>query len=137
MGKQSVWKLYDSRIIQMRQSGYTLQEIGDYAGVTRERVRQLLLKRCGKFEMPVLTENRVAREIGYPIWQVTKLRKQGILKPKHRGKHMHCYDMSELEGIKLALRRYCPQCGDLIVMKSVRKYCPECREKRRQATTPR
>ena len=31
-------------MIKMRQSGMTLQKIGDHFGVTRERVRQLLLK---------------------------------------------------------------------------------------------
>ena len=51
----------------MRQSGYTLQEIGDYAGVTRERVRQLLFKHCGNIEILMLAEKRVAEEIDYPL----------------------------------------------------------------------
>ncbi len=130
MEKQPVWKSYNLQILQMRQSGYTLQEIGDYTGVTRERVRQLLLKHCGNIEMPLLKESGVAKETGCSIWRLKRLRKQGILKPRHRGKFFHYYDKSELEKVKLALQGHCLQCGELMVTNHVRKYCSECRGKR-------
>ena len=130
MGNQTTWKSYDLKIVQMRQSGYTLQEIGDYAGVTRERIRQLLLKHCGNIEMSLLKESVLAREIGCPVWRLRKLRIQGILEARYRGKRFHCYDKGELEKVTLALQRYCQQCGKLIETNHFRKYCPQCREKR-------
>ncbi len=107
MGKPSVWELRIPQMVEMRRSGYTLQEIGDCFGVTRERIRQILQENCGKIEIPLLTETMVAKEIGCPIGRLRKLRIQGLVKPRHRRKNLHYYDKGELENVKLALRKHC------------------------------
>ena len=107
VNRVSAWEVHSSRIVEMRRSGYTLQEIGDIVGVTRERVRQLLDEHCGKIETPLLSERKVADEIGCSIWRLKKLRRQGILQPRHRGKYLYYYDRGELEEVKLAVQRHC------------------------------
>ena len=101
--KPSLWELHKSEIIEMRQSGYTLQEIGDYLGVTRERVRQMLQEHCGKIEIPLLVEEMVAKELGCPQWRLRVLRKRGVLNPINRGKHLHYYHVAEIDKIRSAL----------------------------------
>lgn len=39
----------NANIMKLKLQGYTLQEIGDYIGITRERVRQITLKEIRKF----------------------------------------------------------------------------------------
>ena len=78
MKKVSIWELHGLRIVEMRRWGYTLEEIGDSIGVTRERVRQVLLEHSGRIETLLLAEAELAKEIGCSIWQVVSLRKQGI-----------------------------------------------------------
>ena len=126
MKKSSVWKSHNLKIIQMRQSGYTLQESGDSIGITRERVRQIISEQYGKIEIPLLTESRMAKEIGCPVWRLARLRRQGVLNPRPRGKYLHYYDRSELEKLKLALKRYCPHCGEPLAMNLIGRYCPKC-----------
>ena len=94
------------QIVKMRRSGYTLQEIGDYVGVTRERVRQMLQEHQAKTEAVLLIETKVAKLIGCSTDRLKRLRRQGIVNPMHRGKRFHCYDRAELEKVKLALQRH-------------------------------
>ena len=89
MKKPPVWESHGLQIVEMRRSGYTLQEIGDYVGVTRERVRQILQEHHVKAEVGLLVETDAAKVLGCSIDRLRKLRKQGILNPMHRGKCFH------------------------------------------------
>ena len=132
MKKVLIWELHGLRIVEMRRSGYTLQEIGDSIGVTRERVRQVLQERCGRIEKLFLTESEVASEIGCSIWRVVNLRKRGILKPCRRGNSLNYYDRGELENIRLAIQRYCLNCGEPLPINHIGKYCANCKGKHRR-----
>lgn len=41
----------DKEIVMLRSDGYTLQEVGDKLGITRERVRQIAKKRVGELRV--------------------------------------------------------------------------------------
>jgi hypothetical protein len=106
MRNNSVWALHSSKIIEMRRSGYTLREIGESVGVSRERIRQLLQENHVSVDIMLLSEKRMAKIIGCPFHQIAKLRKQDIIKPRNHGKFHHHYDyqMVDLEKLKLALQ---------------------------------
>jgi hypothetical protein len=127
MRKHSVWKRYSLQITEMRRSGYTLREIGDSVGVTRERIRQLLQQHHVNVDILLLSEKRMAKVIGCPVGRIVKLREQGIINSRNHGKRSHYYDTGELEKAKLALQRHCLHCGQPLTMNYIGKYCYKCR----------
>ena len=51
-------------IIRLRSEGRTLQQIADELGVTRERVRQILVEEVGSSGPPMSYHDRLCQECG-------------------------------------------------------------------------
>jgi hypothetical protein len=84
----------------MRDTGMTLQAIGDEVGVTRERVRQVLVRHYGtaKPTMDLMTRLKVAKLIGCSEGRLAYLEQKGMLEPiKHPGSVIHYYDQEEFK----------------------------------------
>ncbi len=113
-----VWERQSSQIVEMWREGYSLQQIGDAVGVTRERIRQLLEKHAVT-KPSFYTEKQVARLIGCSTWFLCNLRRRGVINPKRSG-HL-LYSVDDLTEARRALDEYrqehspitlkCKQCG--------------------------
>lgn len=67
---------------QMRQSGATLQQIGSPFGISRERVRQLLVKHYGSTRIQdLLTPAELSRLAGCSLRYIYKLTRRGVIQP--------------------------------------------------------
>ena len=67
---------------RMRQSGNSLQQIGDRFGISRERVRRLLTKHYGSTRVQeLLTPAEVARLAGCNYRHMVKLTRGGVIQP--------------------------------------------------------
>jgi len=67
---------------QMRQSGASLQQIGSRFGISRERVRRLLVEHYGSTRIQeLLTVAELSRLAGCSLGYIFKLRQQGIITP--------------------------------------------------------
>jgi len=66
----------------MRQSGATLQQIATHFGISRERVRQLLVEHRGSTQVRgLLGTHELAQKAGCSQTYIRKLRRRGILQP--------------------------------------------------------
>ena len=121
---RSVHEVYNGQIAVWREQGYTLQQIGDRVGVTRERVRQILNKFYADIFPRFPNEESVSKLLGCPPYTLLRLRKEGIITPKRMGRQWR-YSPEDIEIIVLALHKNCPVCGKPVPAN--RKYCcPEC-----------
>lgn len=69
-------------LIQMRQSGASLRQISDCLGISRERVRQLLIKYRGSTRVQDFLEaTELARQAGCSLRYIRKLRRRGLIRP--------------------------------------------------------
>jgi len=66
-----VWQTYDGQIKEMRDEGQTLQDIGNQIGVSRERVRQILVQRYGAADVgkDLYIRNQLQKLLGRGIPQ--------------------------------------------------------------------
>jgi hypothetical protein len=75
-------KVEQSSIYRMRESGATLQRIAEVFGISRERVRQILVKRYGSSgSQELLNITQVAYLAGCTRLDVFKLKRRGVIKP--------------------------------------------------------
>jgi len=123
----SVWETYGQQIVEMRQSGHTLQEIGDTVGATRERIRQILNEQDIDFNTSLLSEAEVIRLMGCNREIFRRRREAGEITPSRTVKRYRYYDSHELEGIRAVIQRYCKNCGQPLPMIYQGKYCHDCR----------
>lgn len=63
--RPTVYDTYDGLIAQWRGEGYTLQEIGNRVGVTRERIRQILNKYFGNPKYCLMCGKRIPADRRY------------------------------------------------------------------------
>ncbi len=129
--------IYNGTIPNMRKEGYTLQEIGNTMGVTRERIRQILARFYGNAKTDLLPEGRVAKIIGCNSHRLEKLRKQGVLTPRHTS-YDWLYSKEEIEkAISLLQGKLCVYCNQPIPLKKhLSKYCEVCSKERRRYGYP-
>ena len=132
----NTWNLYNGQLMDMRQSGLTLQAIGDKVGRTRERVRQVLKEhyRTTKIRGLIAREPLAAR-LGCSYQRLEDLEKLGIIKSLHSG-WFYLYDKIEAEKARLALIRFCEHCGKPLPLKDATKLCPECQQERKRYAYP-
>lgn len=65
----------------MRQSGATLQQIADKIGRTRERVRQILVRKYGSTKNKLISTEQLCKLLGLPRNRVMGLYRDGIITP--------------------------------------------------------
>jgi transcriptional regulator with XRE-family HTH domain len=69
-------------VIKARQSGASLQEIASRLGISRERVRQLLIKHRGSTKVQdLLSAAELAQQAGCSQAWIGKLRRRGVIEP--------------------------------------------------------
>jgi hypothetical protein len=127
---------------RLRQSGRTLQYIGDKFGLSRERVRQILVERYGSTKATqMLSRSKVAKKLNCAKSRLIKLEKMGKVYPvKNKGKVMYFIpNLPEISKLVKSLEaprvtHICQYCGKSFTVRqsSVRpqspyKYCSrEC-----------
>lgn len=121
--EQSVWGIYNGQVKALRNQGLTLQAIGDRVGVTKERIRQILVAHYGTTEVPgFIVRERLAGLLGCSSTYLLSLEKQGVLNPIHSGSGGYrLYDRDESEKAALAVAQMrqnghwvklvCDECG--------------------------
>jgi len=105
-----VWASRGEEIQGLWEQGHTLQAIATRVGVSRERIRQLLLKRCRVRGRPpkFKTRHAVARLLGCSEGRLERLERGGRLAPIHyqnEGLFLYPPEMVERAAVVLAKRR--------------------------------
>ena len=126
----TIIETYNGALVEMRRSGSTLAEIGNAVGVTRERIRQILNEYYPGTQMSCLNESQLAKVIGCSSQCLVKLRRAGILKPRHTS-GLYVYDKDEVERAMLVTQKFCIHCGEP-VPKYNKTSCERCSAERRQ-----
>lgn len=124
-----IWDKHGKEIIELRRQGYTLEQIGQRFGRTRERIRALLKKRIGTTKVPMANQEQVIRMLstGSNIFQ--NYRREGLLTPI-KINHFVYYPDREIDKARLLLSKYCKGCGKSIPRTFT--WCPECLAERRR-----
>jgi len=98
---------------QMRQSGASLQQIGNSFGISRERVRQLLTQYYGSTAVQdLLNTSELARLAGCSWNYIDKLERGGIIQPE--------------KVVGWGRRQWPPQTVDIITSYNDNHRCPIC-----------
>ena len=106
----NTWDTYNGYIADKRKAGATLEEIGKEVGISRERVRQILMEHYGTTKMTsLLTTGQLSQLVGLTKTTVVNYRKRGIIKPANNNLCHPLYGIDAVEVIS-ALRR-CRICG--------------------------
>ena len=100
-------------LIRERSKGKSLRQLGWMFNRSHEGIRQLLAE-YGPPLVILLPEERVAAKLGYPVQWLTRLRKDGIIKPIKPG-GFWLYSEEQVRQIPslIAETRKCEQCGTL------------------------
>ena len=119
-------------LIRERSKGKSLRQLGQMFNRSGERMRQVL----AKYDLPQVTllpENKVAAKLGYPLWWLTQLRKEGIINPIKPG-GFWLYSEEQVRQIPslIAEVRKCERCGSLRPP-SYRRFCRDCSQYRGKA----
>ena len=123
-------KTKEELLIHERSKGKSLRQLGQMVGISHERVRQLL----GKYEqsqVTLITEYKVATNLGYPVAWLTQLRKNGIIKPIKRGFWLYSEEQARQIPPLISETRKCEQCGKPRPHMSHR-FCMECVQYRKK-----
>ena len=124
----------DEEVIKLRQEGYSLQNIGNLFGVSRQAV----FCRLGKYPKiePYLTwEKEASRKIGCSHTYLASLRKERVVTPKRTGEHW-TYSLEDINLVQLSMQRNCLHCRTAFTHSNRAKYCPKCRTESRRYGYP-
>jgi hypothetical protein len=118
-------------LIQERNKGKNLRQLGQMFGVSHEQIRQILAKH-GRAQVTFLAENTVALKLGYPVAWLIRLRKKGIISPTKPGGHW-LYSEEQVRQLSslIAEMRKCARCGELRPV-GYRKFCVKCSQYRKK-----
>lgn len=124
---RGIWQIYNGAIYRRRQEGATLQEIAnEVGGVSRERIRQILVKHYGSTEVEgLLTSRDLAGLIGASVRTIQNYAKRGVLRPllpRRSGRHLLFRAEESLP--KLLDWRKCKVCGEMVGGRR-RSYCSD------------
>jgi len=114
----------------MRENGATLQEIGDYFGVTRERIRQILNTYYPQGK-PLLAFStfKCARLLGCSRDTFFKYASDLGFNPTRRGKRQYCWTIEAVfEVYRYMQSKECIVCGEPVPIKQ--KFCKSCAKER-------
>lgn len=117
-------------LIRERSKGKTLRQLSQIFNRSHERIRQILTK-YGPPQVTLLAEKRVAAKLGYPVYRLVQLRKEGVINPIRPGTRW-LYSEEQVRQIPALITeaRKCQQCGKPRPLGSVR-FCRECRQYRK------
>jgi hypothetical protein len=112
-------------LIEERNRGKSLRQLGQIFGISHELVRQILAKHSPS-GVKLLPESRVAARLGYPIGWLVQLREAGVTNPTKPGGH-RLYSEEQVKQIPsiIAQMRSCERCGRPREP-GCRKFCREC-----------
>jgi transcriptional regulator with XRE-family HTH domain len=118
-------------LIQERNKGSSLRQLGQMFGVSHEHVRKILAKN-GQSRVSLLAENMVAVKLGYPVDWLIQLRKAGVIKPTAPEGH-RLYSEEQVRQIPslIAEMRRCDRCGQPRPL-GYRRFCRECSQHRKR-----
>jgi hypothetical protein len=118
-------------LIQERNKGKNLRQLGQMFGMSHEQVRQILAKH-GRSRVSFLAENTAAVKLGYPVAWLIQLRKEGITNPTKPGGHW-LYSEEQVRQLPslIAKMRRCDRCGELRPL-GYRRFCRECSQYRKK-----
>ena len=120
----SIGGTHKEQITTMRRQGHTLQKIGDTLGLTRERVRQILVKSYGSTATAsgeLMTTRELAEATGYSLNYISALKCEGIIEPSGIGKK-GTYLWEPDYVIQIQTKRRCKIC-DKPIPKGRTLYC--------------
>ncbi len=117
-------------LIRERNKGKTFRQLGQMSDRSHERVRRLLAKH-DRSQVTLLAERAVASKLGYPLWWLIKLRKEGIVNPIKRGFWLYSEEQVRQIPSLIAEERKCQRCGKPRPPGS-HKFCRECRQYRKK-----
>ena len=124
----TAWDTYDGYIVDKRKAGATLEEIGKEVGVTRERVRQILVEHYGTAKRgkpaSLFTTAELAQLASLATPTINSYRKRGIIKSTNASVTYPLYSVDALKAISAF--RQCRICGRPLP-NGKWSYCsPEC-----------
>ncbi len=128
--KRADEKTKEELLIHERSKGKSLRQLGQMFGMSHEKVRQLL----AKYDRPqgtLLPEKKAAADLGYPVWWLAQLRKEGIIRPMKRGFWLYSEEQVKQIPSLIAEIRKCEQCGKPRPRQS-KGLCRECRQYRKR-----
>jgi len=118
-------------LIQERNEGKSLRQLGQIFGISYEWVRQILAKHS-PLRVTLLAENTVAARLGYPVRWLVLLREEGIIKPtKPGGRWLYSEEQIKQIPSLIARMRRCEWCGRPRPL-GYRRFCKECSQNRRK-----
>ena len=118
-------------LIQERNKGKSLRQLGQMFGISHELVRQILAKHS-PVRVKLLPESRVAARLGCPIGWLVQLREAGITNPtKLGGRWLYSEEQVKQIPSIIAQMRSCERCGRPREP-GCRRFCRECRHYRRK-----
>jgi len=123
-------KTKEELLIHERSKGKSLRQLGQMFGMSHEKARQLLVK-YDRSQGTLLPEKKVAADLGYPVWWLSQLRKEGNVKPIKRGFWLYSEEQVRQIPSLIAETRKCEQCGKPRPRESQR-LCEECRQYRKK-----
>lgn len=129
--KKTTMQLLDGDIKRLREEGYTLQQIGEKGGVTKEWIRQILKQYYPGTKSKVLSESQTAKILGVSITKIIHLRRKGLIRPEKTNKNYR-YDEKTIEEVKKTLYKPCRICGNPIPPRNT-TLCAVCSEKSRNS----
>ena len=117
-------------LIRERSKGKSLRQLGQMFNRSHERIRQVLAKY--DLQVTLLPEKTVAAKLGYPLWWLTQLRKEGIINPIKPG-GFWLYSEEQVKQIPslIAEARKCERCGRLRPP-GYSRFCRECSQYRKK-----
>jgi hypothetical protein len=112
-------------IVEERNKGKSLRQLGQIFGVSHERVRQILIKYSPSL-VKLLPETRVAARLEYPVAWLVQLREAGITNPtKPGGRWLYSEEQVKRIPSIIAQMRSCERCGKPREP-GCRRFCREC-----------
>ena len=118
-------------LIRERRKGKSLRQLGQMFNRSGERVRKVLAE-YGPPPVRLLSEDRVASQLGYPWQWLARLRKEGIIKPiRLGGRWLYSEEQVSQIPALIAEARKCQRCGRPRPPGSQR-FCTECSQYRKK-----
>jgi len=117
-------------LVRERSNGKTLRQLGQIFGISPERIRQLLAKH-GQPQVTLLPEATVAAKLGYSVYWLAQLRKDGIINPVKSGaRWLYSEEQVRQIPVLIAQMRRCERCGRPRPP-HYPKFCRECSQHRK------